>query len=426
MLHTEDYDNVAHRTEGKIGLELEFQRTDLSGNLSRTSHPFPESGSIVRDFGEAQLEINTSPSETPESVMKELHELLRGVHHELRGRAELLWPFSNPPIIHSEKDIAIASFSSDKRPSYEYRRYLAKKYGKYQMTYSGIHFNYSFSERLLRHNARLEGVHTPDAFCSWRNRFYLELAAKVLFYSWTIVALLGASPLTDSSFFEAGQAGETVFSGSASLRSSPIGYWNYFTPVLSYESMEKYVDSIQRYIDGGMISRASELYYPVRIKSSGAYSLEELRKKGADHIELRMIDLNPFSEDGIAPEDLCFLQLFLIWLASVPPRKMDAGAQLLALQNHKSAAAYDWSISRIMETEGISIPLNRALDSVLREMEEFYKDSSKVTLSVLQSQREKIKDENKRYAVRVRKEYGENYIHSGLQRAVEIQESFYV
>ena len=59
-------------------------------------------------------------------------------------------------------------------------------------------------------------------------------------------------------------------------------------------------------------------------------------------------------------------------------------------------------------------------------MEEFYKDSSKVTLSVLQSQREKIKDENKRYAVRVRREYGENYIHSGLRRAVEIQESFYV
>ena len=196
--------------------------------------------------------------------------------------------------------------------------------------------------------------------------------------------------------------------------------------MLSYEGMDAYADSIQRYINEGMISQASELYYPVRLKSSGAYSLDGLRERGADHIELRMIDLNPFAPDGISLDDLRFLQLFLIWLASRPPLRLGTSGQLLALQNHKNAAAYDWSIIRIAGENGHFSPLAAALDGVVREMEDFYAGEDASVRSALAAQREKLRDQTRRYACRVRECFGGNYIRSGLRRAAEIQENFYV
>lgn len=194
MLHNENSEILNLRRVGKIGLELESQRIDPTGRLSRTRHPFSSDSHIVRDFGEAQLEINTIPAESPEAALESLHALLGSVHHRLRERGELLWPFSNPPIIGSEEDIEIAFFTGEARAKYQYRRYLAQKYGKYQMTYSGIHFNYSFSEELLRKSALVEGAQTPENFRIFKDRFYLGLAEQVLSHSWVVVALLGASP----------------------------------------------------------------------------------------------------------------------------------------------------------------------------------------------------------------------------------------
>lgn len=426
MMHNENSEIRALRWEGKIGLELESQRTDHSGFLAQTRHPFPHDHHIVRDFGEAQMEINTSPADSPEAAQESLHTILGSVHQRLRERGELLWPFSNPPVIRGEEDIEIASFSGKNQQKEQYRRYLAQKYGKYQMTFSGIHFNYSFSEELLRRNALLEGAETPEDFRRCKDCFYLELAEQVLAHSWVVVALLGASPLTDSSFHEIGHTGETIFTGSASLRSGPMGYWNHFTPLLSYENMNAYTDSIRRYIDQGLISQESELYYPVRLKSSGAYSLKGLRERGADHIELRMIDLNPYAPDGIDINDLRFLQLFLIWLSSRSRRRLNASDQLFALQNHKNAAAFDWNIIRISGDDGSYLPLSDALDHVLTEIEHFFEDDGPSVHSALSAQREKLRDPSRRYAFRVRFDYGRNYIRSGLRRAEEIQEAFYV
>lgn len=421
MLHIDDSFIAAHCFECRIGLELESQRTDQNGHLSHRSHPFPHERNIVRDFGEAQLEINTDPEDSPEAALAALRGILGRVHQTLRARGELLWPFSNPPAIRGEGDIVIAAYSGSQIEKYHYREYLADKYGKYLMTFSGIHFNYSFPEHLLQCNHQLEGG--GDSFRLWRDRFYLELAEQVLAHSWVIVALLGASPLVDSSFLEAGQTGQSVFTGSASLRSGPMGYWNHFIPLLSYESMEDYTASIRRYLDSGLISRASELYYPVRVKCGGAYSLESLRSYGAHHIELRMIDLNPLSETGITLEDLQFLQLFLLWLAAQPRQRLDEGGQLQALQNHKQAAGYDWTIARIVRPEGAST-LAAALEDVLTQMERFFDGAPEWVFPALDCQREKVSQPERRYACRVRRAFEEDYLTGGLRRAREIQERY--
>ena len=47
-------------------------------------------------------------------------------------------------------------------------------------------------------------------------------------------------------------------------------------------------------------------HYPIRLKPRGANRLETLREQGVNHIELRMIDLNPLRKEGINVRDVKF------------------------------------------------------------------------------------------------------------------------
>ena len=143
-LHNEDKNIRMHRMDGMIGLELETHRIDRDGRLAATPHPFSGNKCIDRDFSEDQIEINTLPEIDEEQVMKSLDDKIRHVQKTLKERGELLWPFSNPPYVESENDIKIAQYYGEEAGYTEYREHLARRYGKYKMLYSGIHFNYSF------------------------------------------------------------------------------------------------------------------------------------------------------------------------------------------------------------------------------------------------------------------------------------------
>ncbi|MCI9539182.1 MAG: hypothetical protein HFG35_13130 [Eubacterium sp.] len=68
---------------------------------------------------------------------------------------------------------------------------------------------------------------------------------------------------------------------------------------IPYQSIESYADSIEKYVLQGLLKAPSELYYPVRLKPAGENNLENLRKNGVNHIELRMFDLNPLCAEGL-------------------------------------------------------------------------------------------------------------------------------
>ena len=57
-----------------------------------------------------------------------------------------------------------------------------------------------------------------------------------------------------------------------------------------------------------------------------------------DHIELRMLDLNPLEPVGIRREDLKFLHLFILYLMSQEDRDFLPFEQVMALKNTKRAA----------------------------------------------------------------------------------------
>lgn len=181
--------------------------------------------------------------------------------------------------------------------------------------FPAFHLNYSFGEALLRADYELARAESPDApaiFEAYRDQFYVRLAENCVAYSWILTAVMAASPVCDSSFVEKGRIGGDLFQGLATVRCSELGYWNFFAPILDYTSAAAYADSIQSYIDSGMIRYPSELYYPIRLKNFGPYSLEGL-KEGISHIELRMVDLNPLVRAGIDERDVLFSQLFLVW-----------------------------------------------------------------------------------------------------------------
>ncbi|MBQ9233829.1 MAG: hypothetical protein IJ167_07330, partial [Lachnospiraceae bacterium] len=296
--------------KGNIGLEKESLRIKHDGFFSKTPHPFPGNNNIVRDFCENQTEINTSVTSSAKEALEELSLHTKTILETLRNlpEPEYLWPFSNPPYISKESDISIARYEGEEKEKEIYREYLAERYGRYKMTFSGIHFNYSFSEELLKadfeekkrsinqgsnkdKNADSDGLGSKSElsdFQTYKNQFYVSLAGKAQVYNWIIVAITAASPLLDSSYVEKGILGKDIFNGMGSTRCSELGYWNLFTLVLDYRDIEHYVDSIMAYIDLGLIHSSAELYYPVRLKPVGKYSPEKLRTDGVGHIELRM------------------------------------------------------------------------------------------------------------------------------------------
>ena len=178
MLHIDQITVARHLGAGKIGLEKEGLRITGSGFMAQTRDPFVDVPCIVRDFCENQTEINTPVQDSVHDAMECLDQCTKRIRKTLRSlpEPELLWPFSNPPYIRQEADIPVAQYEGEQRHKTEYRNYLAERYGKYKMTFSGIHFNYSFSDELLR--AEYEVRREACSYQEFKNAFYVSLAAK--------------------------------------------------------------------------------------------------------------------------------------------------------------------------------------------------------------------------------------------------------
>ena len=240
-----------------------------------------------------------------------------------------------------------------KRSTENTRKYLLEKYGLERMLLSGIHYNFSYAAEY------------PAYLGTTADALYLKAAVYALQYAWLIVWLTAASPgpYRADTF---GQCREKISPVYASVRCGKEGYWNDFLPVLDFSGISSYCESIESYVRSGMLYSSSELYLPVRLKPRGANTLEALRN-GIDHIELRMLDLNPLETTGIALEDLRFLQLFLIWCSFLPEHVPDEKEQANAISNMKHAALFDER--KIWIREGAVLkPVREAALEVLSEM----------------------------------------------------------
>lgn len=418
MFHSEDSKVKNLLLKGQFGLEKESLRINKDGFLSHTPHPFSRDEHIVRDFCENQTEINTPVCSSAEEAVQSLSYYNSLLQKKLKDLGELLWQFSNPPYIKDEKDIPIARFSGNEAGKTIYREYLAQRYGKYKMSLSGVHVNFSFDEELLKTDFALSD---KSDYEDYKNSVYLKLACRMVSYSWILTVLTAASPLTDSSFQEKGKLGKDVFYGMASLRCSELGYWNYFVPILDYSGVSAYTDSIQQYVTNGFLLAPSEFYYPVRLKPKGINTLDRLKKYGINHIELRMFDLNPFAAAGVDTFDVEFAHLLMVWLMCVSDLPLDKTDQVNAVQNFKNAAHYDLKTVRIIAPNGESHSVVHTAKEVIASMREFYGNASNKITTILDFEEQKLTDPNMRYAWRVRREFGNNFVQNGTELAKRVQ-----
>lgn len=407
-----------HMLEGYFGLEKESLRVTPEGFLAQTEHPFIGNPNIERDFCENQTELITDVSDSAEKAWEQLATLqkkaVETLLHLPTGK-EFLWPFSNPPYVSGENDIPIASYQGELQGKTLYREYLAKKYGKRKMLFSGIHFNFSFSETILEEGYRQSSF---SGMQEYKDSIYLELAKKVTKYTWLIVYLTAASPVMDGSFSCEEDLGKTVFTGLSSPRCSKIGYWNDFNPLLEYDSLQNYVKSIEFYVKSGQLKEAAELYYPVRLKPRGENTLERLKNCGVDHIELRMLDLNPLEPVGIRKEDLKFLHLLILYLMSLENQDLPSFEQAMAIRNEKRAAEYDEKNIWIETGWDTTIPVREAALEILSSMEQFFECFGKQEpVEIIRFQKQKILDPGKRYSAQIRQQFQEDYVKRGVALA---------
>ena len=428
MLHINNLYIKEHLLDGNFGLEKESLRITGDGHFSHTKHPFPDDPNITRDFSENQIEINTGVHNSPEGAIEELKGHTERVLEKLQSlpEPEFLWPFSNPPYIKNELDIPIAQFEGELAEKTAYREHLSRRYGRYKMAFSGIHFNFSFSEDLLKADYELAlKDQGPDgkamSFQEYKNELYLSLAKRMSVYGWIMVPITAASPLLDSSFMEKGVYDGDIFTGMASVRCSEMGYWNEFTPIFNYESLPQYVDSMQHYVDDGALKAPSELYYPIRLKPAGPNSLSALRENGADHIELRMIDLNPLEETGLDIRDIQFAHLMLVWLAGTPDVPVTINDQVHAVQNFKNAARYDLKTVYMYDENGDSYSFVSASKIIIERMRFFFRPLGIDVNDILDYEYDKFTNAENRYAYKVRKLYNGSFVKKGLELTKEKQ-----
>lgn len=311
--------------EGLFGLEKENLRVDHTGNLALTPHPTVFGNKlkhpyVTTDFSESQVEMITPPLPDISQAIGFLETIQDIVSLELTN--EYLWPQSIPPILPADQQIPIAQYGEDGKEAREYREFLAAKYGLKNMLFSGIHFNFSYSEKLLE--LLYLRANPSVSFDDFKDEVYLKTTRQMLRLRWLYILLYGNSPIADPSFeLQCKMAPYSIDSNivALSIRNSCYGYQNFDNLFPDYSSVPHFKESVAQMIRDRKLIAAKELYSPVRPKFL----------RNPDHIsylEFRFIDIDPLTKAGISSEALRFLHaLALYGLLTDEPDDFDAEAQ---------------------------------------------------------------------------------------------------
>ena len=304
---------------GLFGIERETQRITAAGKLATTPHPASfgsraEHPYIQTDFSETQLELITP-------VCPSIAESLRYLSaiHDVVWRTlppdERLWPLSMPPDLPAdEKKIVLAQLRN--RADVAYREQLSEKYGRRKQMVSGIHFNFEFTPAWLQQLFSMQRDYAD--FHAFTDALYLKIARNYLRSSWLITYLFGASPESGANYF--GDAAPALalakkpqpLAPMRSVRASRFGYHNFPEVEVSFTSVAAYTDDLLRLVDSGVLIAPKEFYSPIRLRHAGGF--EKLRTQGITYLEIRNLDVNPFSPLGVDKMTLQFVQLFLLYM----------------------------------------------------------------------------------------------------------------
>lgn len=343
------------------GLERETLRILPDGSLSKT--PFPNKiGSalthpwITTDFAESMLEFITPVNTNIDYMLTFLRDLHR--YASINIGDEMMWPLSMPCFVAKEDDIILAQYGSSNEGRFKtlYREGLKNRYGAMMQTISGVHYNFSLPTAFWQ--AR-DGIKNTEEGKDVISEGYFTLIRNYYRFGWVIPYLFGASPSMCSSFIQDPEKakafieqtnGNCYLPYATSLRLSDIGYTNNAQKQLgiTFNHLDTYVEGLKRAtktqspefsrlgikVDGQyrqlndkVLQIENEFYAPIRPKrvpKAGESPSDALLRGGIEYIEVRALDVNPFSPIGITEEQIRFIDLFLIWCALAPAPEMSS------------------------------------------------------------------------------------------------------
>jgi glutamate--cysteine ligase len=358
------------------GLEKESLRVLPDGRVSQASHPAALGApltheTITTDFSEALLEFHTPVHRSLDALLAELDCLHRFVVGALEG--EGLWNASMPCILEGDGSIPIARYGSSNPATFKtvYRRGLSLRYGRPMQAISGLHYNLSLPESWWPVWADLLGA--TDAGADFVSGAYMGMLRNALRVHPLLVYLFGASPAICKSFARRPALALSEFDAhtwfgpeATSLRLSAIGYQNpaqaelrvspnslaeyaagleraVLTPWPPYEAIGLHRNGERVQLGAGVLQIENEYYGFVRPKQpvrTGERVVRALRARGVRYLEVRSLDVNPYSPIGVEREDLLALDALLLLALLAPSAPLDDAEAALLHAQHQHVALH--------------------------------------------------------------------------------------
>lgn len=333
------------------GIEKEGLRVSRDTyRLSQRPHPTAlgsalTHSAITTDYSEALLEFITEVHETPEAALEELLHLHAYTSQSLPD--EVIWGASMPGELGEEADIPIAHYGSSNIGTMKrvYRNGLGARYGRAMQAIAGIHYNFSLPE-LFWEASLPHATGTDLSMKEWRTEGYLALIRNFQRRLWLLNFLTGSSPAISRSFvlgeaadhLVAGQSDTLISQHATSLRMGDLGYTSSAQDSLQicYNHLNTYIQTLKEAIvkphdgyanlppmrDGemlqlnhGLLQIENEFYSairPKRVTKSGEAPVRALSSRGIEYVEVRCLDVNPFTPLGIDVETTALVDTFLL------------------------------------------------------------------------------------------------------------------
>ncbi|MFQ6371190.1 glutamate--cysteine ligase [Shewanella sp. YIC-542] len=375
------------------GIERETLRIDADNQLAMDPHPAALGAAlthsrITTDYSEALLEFITPVCADIDAMLQGLSETHAFALRHLNGQK--LWPVSMPCFVGNEQKIPIAHYgtSNSGRMKNLYRKGLTYRYGALMQIIAGVHFNFSVSQELWQRLHEHSG--SALSLCDFKSEGYFGLIRNYRRLVWVLPYLFGASPALCSSFikdqqtelvFEQMGQGTLFLPYATSLRMSDLGYTNKEQEQLdiSYNSLAEYLRGIRaaiklpsqkfanigvkvgddyRQLNANILQIENEFYAPIRAKrvvQQGEKPSDALARAGVEYIEVRALDVNPFSPVGVEASQLRLLDLFLLYCLLSPSPITDEAEEHEIAANLKAVVLEGRKPGLLLQRQGQSI-----------------------------------------------------------------------
>lgn len=355
------------------GIERESLRMKSDGFLSQKDHPQGLGSAlthphITTDYSEALMEFITPPQPSIGDALNYLADIHAVVHRQLEND-EKLWPLSMPCMLDdSDESIRLAQYGSSNIGRFKtlYRHGLGVRYGRRMQTISGVHYNLSFPDHLfeaLQANEKDESLKALS-LQDYRSHRYFGLIRNFIRLTPLVMFLVGASPSVCQCFMTGREhhllpllKGTLFLPYATALRMGRFGYQNSAQKQLGihYNDMNDYLEGLQKAVktpyaqfsrlglndaDGEPIQindhvlQIENEYYslvrPKQVPQAGETPSEALQKRGVGYVELRAVDVNPYSSIGIDETTAGFLEtLALYCLLQDSPALLEAEQEIV-------------------------------------------------------------------------------------------------